>query len=241
MVRKLTLFAAMVLAAAAAMADSPETVTALDPEAVVLIAPPDAPLSIASLDGVVTGRKLDVRVVFRNETSEIVYGPRVALIVFDRDRRPIGAALHSSAAGIEPGRVHVSEIEFPLSQTLDADARVMAVPVTAATQKTSWNVPPERLQLLVQRLGTERWDRAEHAITLGRDIIPRGELVQLPPPNCSLAECGQNNQDCHDYCVSAGAHDTCAYCDRRRTGEPCSLTCYCRWIWEGNCDDDPYL
>lgn len=241
MVRKLTLFAAMaVMTAAAAFAQSGDAVTVLDPDAVVLFAPPNAPLSIASLDGTAEGKTLAVRVVFRNDTAEPVYGPHVALIVFDAKRQPIGAATYRSMTGIEAGRQHMAELELPLSQPLDAESRVMAVPVVASTAAARWKVPPANLRLLAQRLQSAPWARAEHALALGRDVLPAGELVQFYPPNCSLEECGQNNLDCNDYCMSIGAHDTCAYCDRRRTGEPCSLTCYCRFIWEGNCAGDPY-
>ena len=212
-------------------------VIAFDPSNVVIIAPKEAPVSIASFEGFSDGKKLSISVAFRNETESAIDGARVAMMVFDDERNVIGAASHRAAGRAEAGKTFSAAFELPLIEPIDSAWQVIVVPVEASlTEESGWRVPGQALRPLVDRLRGSRWTGAEQALAIGADLIPRGELVQLLPPNCTLGQCAANNSDCYEYCYDLIA---CAYCDRRRTGEGCSTTCYCIGPTQ-ECPPDPY-
>lgn len=125
---------------------------------------------------------------------------------------------------------------------IESTWQIVVVPTGASRiEEAGWRVPAEAVRPLVNRLRGAKWSGAEEALALGRDFIPGGERVQTYPPNCTLQECGENNQECNDYCAYVlNLATTCAFCDRRRTGETCSTTCYC--VGPGqSCGPNPYL
>jgi hypothetical protein len=212
-------------------------VTALDPANVVLVKPDEAPVSIASFDGVSDGKKVSITVAFRNETKGPIEGAQVAMMVFDGKRNVIGKASHRTAGHAKPGGTFQSKFEIPLMKPLDDAWQIVVVPVSASfSHERGWRVPKGALQPLVDRLERGNWSGAQQALAIGRDFVPRGELVQMVPPNCTIMECHQHYEDCYFFC---GPYIACAYCDRRRTWEGCSTTCYCVWGSEP-CPDDPY-
>ena len=213
-------------------------VVAFDPSNVVIVAPKEAPVAIASFEGFTDMKKLYLRVAFRNDTKGAIDGARVAMMVFDARRNVIGAATHRAAGHAQAGETFAADFELPLMKPIDSAWQVMVVPVEASLAgEAGWRVPAPALRPLVDRLRGGRWTGAQQALAVGADLIPQGERVQLLPPNCTLGQCAANNSDCYEYCWDAIA---CAYCDRRRTGEGCSTTCYCIGPTQ-ECPPDPYL
>jgi hypothetical protein len=210
-------------------------VVPFDRSNVVVITPQAAPVTIASFDGFTDAKKLYIHVSFRNETPTAIDGASMALMVFDANRKVIGAATHRAAGRAGAGETFATEFEMPLMKPADSSWQVMAVPVEAA--RIGWRVAPDKLRPLVDRLSGARWTGVREALAIGADLIPQGELAQILPPNCTLGQCAANNSDCYSYCYDAIA---CAYCDRRRTGEGCSTTCYCIGPTQ-ECPPDPYL
>lgn len=212
--------------------------TAFDPGNVVIIAPGEAPVSIASFDGFSDGKKLCIHFVVRNETTAVIDAARVAMMVFDADRNVIGAATHQAAGRAKAGETFPGGFELPLMKPIESAWQIMVVPVEASmAAESGWRIPPPALKPLVERLRGSRWTGAQQALALGQDLIPRGELVQTSSPNCTIAQCLAHNRTCYEYCYDAIA---CAYCDRRDTPEGCSMTCYC--VGPGQaCPPSPYL
>lgn len=224
----------LLLSTAAFAAD----VVAFAPENVVVVAPKDAPVSIASFTGYTDTKTLFIRVTFRNDTEATIDAARMAMMVFDGKREVIGAATHRAAGNANPGETFDAKFELPLMRSIDAAWQVVVVPVEASLQgQDGWRVPGKSLRPLVERLRGGNWSGAQQALAMGADLIPGGERVQIYPPNCTLMQCQQNNSDCYEYCYDLIA---CAYCDRRRNGEGCSTTCYCIGPTQ-NCPPDPYL
>lgn len=241
--RYLMLFTAVVLMSGSVVAAEPEpgrVAGALDSDAIVIVAPPSAPVSIASFDGSITENLLTVQVAINNESAEDVHRAGVSLITFDRDRKMVGALTYRSGAGISAGKSHLLEFTVPLAGSFDSGSKLVVIPTAASgSSGTTWRVPGAQLQLLVNRLSSANWSNATQALAVGRDVLPRGERVQTNPPNCTFGQCAQNADDCNDGCFAGGYFDTCAYCDRRRTGEGCSTVCYCLGITQGPCPPPP--
>jgi hypothetical protein len=236
MLRKLLLsVVALFLVASASAAE----LVAFAPENVVVITPKQAPVSIAALDGSTDAKKLYVSVTFRNETSGRLEGARMAMVVFDGDRNVIGAASHRVAGRAEAGQTFSTDFELPLARPAGAVWQIMAVPVEALIAgEAGWQVRPEAVKPVIDRMKSSG---VQYALATGDDLIPRGERVQLPPYNCTLQECFENNEFCNDYCaINMDGARACAFCDRRRTGETCSTTCYCVSFSWGECGANPY-
>ena len=236
MLRKLTLsVVALFLVASASAAER----VAFAPENVVVIAPKQAPVSIAAFDGSTDAKQLYVSVTFRNETSVPIEGARMAMVVFDGDRNVIGAASHRVAGRAAAGQTFSSEFELPLARPAGAVWQIVAVPVEALIAgEAGWRVRPESVKPVIDRMKSSG---VQYALAIGDDLLPRGERVQLPPYNCTLQQCFENNQECNDYCaIYVDGSRACAFCDRRRTGEACSTTCYCVSFSGGECGPNPY-
>ena len=231
-------FSVVVILLLSSMPVFARSVVAVDPSNVVIIAPKEAPVSIASVDGFSDAKKLYVSVAFRNETEGAINGASVAMMVFDARRNVIAAATHRAAGYAHPGKTFSTELELPLMKPVDAAWQVMVVPVEAwMAEEQGWRLSEQGLRPLVERLRGSQWTGAQQALALGADLIPGGERVQMLPPNCTLQQCGANNHDCYYHvCYDLIA---CAYCDRRRTDEGCSTTCYCIGPTM-ECPPDPY-